>query len=85
LLACSNQGKELLAPGPEEELSADKKVLIKLQEGKVRRGPPSMKAATSTPAQACWTHVSHAEWQHEAAPMMHANKSKASSVLLSGL
>ena len=35
-LLTSNAGKALLGPGPEEELSADKKILAKLVDGQVR-------------------------------------------------
>jgi hypothetical protein len=37
ILLTSNQGKGLLNPGPDEDLSDDKKVICKLVDGQVRR------------------------------------------------
>ena len=37
VLLAGNQGKELLAPGPDEDYSDDRKVVIRLQDGKVGR------------------------------------------------
>ena len=36
VLLAGNQGKELLAPGPDEDYSDDRKIVIQLQDGRVR-------------------------------------------------